>query len=77
MNHDYDVPFDSIAAKVRQLQCEIAALSKEVSINRALVLLLAKSLQIPNESIEKLERQAEKVYLIGLQKYAHEKSKQT
>lgn len=77
MNHDYDVPFDAIAVEIRQLQCEIVALSKEAAINRALVLLLAKSLQIPNESIEKLERQAEKVYLIGLQKYSDEKSKQT
>lgn len=76
MKHNYQIPCDDIDLNVKKLQVEVVGLSKEVAINRALVLLLAKSIGMKEENLERLEREAERAYLIGLQRYSNEKSRE-
>ena len=60
MKHNYQIPCDDIDLNVKKLQVEVVSLSKEVAINRALVLLLAKSIGMKEENLERLERDAER-----------------
>lgn len=76
MKHNYQIPCDDIDLNVKQLQVEVAGLGKEVAINRALVLLLAKSIGMKPEDLQRLEREAERAYLISLQQYSDDKSKE-